>query len=84
MRVARGNIGEEIALTLLGTIRADAHVARSVKQRIIVCKELANIAAAGDMERIALRLTDKVERKMLIEKGERGIGSFFKKLLGQF
>ncbi|WP_456450858.1 P-loop NTPase [Hydrogenimonas sp.] len=83
-RVAQGNIGGELRLKLLGTIRSDAYVARSVKQRVLVCKELANIAPAGDIEAVASRLGDKKEHKMLEGQKERGLGTFFKKLLGQF
>ncbi|WP_457597312.1 P-loop NTPase [Hydrogenimonas sp.] len=83
-KVARGNIGGDLKLTLLGTIRSDAYVARSVKQRVLVCKELANIAPAGDIEAVASRLGEKKERKMLDGRKERGIGNFFKRLLGQF
>ncbi len=83
-KVARGNIGESLQLKLLGSVRSDAYVARSVKQRVLVCKELANIAPAGDIEAIASQLGDKKERKMLEGRKESGIGTFFKKLLGQF
>ena len=83
-KVALGNIGTSPELHLLGSVRSDSYVARSVKQRILVCKELANIAAASDIEAIAIRLGGKKERKMLESQRDRGIGTFFKKLLGQF
>ncbi len=83
-KVASGNIESELNLKMLGSIRSDSHVARSVKQRILVCKELSNIAAAADIETIAMTLVDKKEHKMLERKKEGGIGTFFKKLLGQF
>ncbi len=83
-KVALGNIGTSPELHLLGSVRSDSYVARSVKQRILVCKELANIAAASDIEAIAIRLGGKKERKMLESHRDRGIGTFFKKLLGQF
>ncbi|WP_457593755.1 P-loop NTPase [Hydrogenimonas sp.] len=83
-KVASGNIGGDLQLKLLGSVRSDAHVARSVKQRVLVCKELANIAPAADIEAIAGALADKKEHKMLERGKEGGIGTFFKKLLGQF
>ncbi len=83
-KVALGNIGEDLNLRMLGSVRSDAHVARSVKQRVLVCKELANIAPAADIEAIAAALADKKEHKMLESGKEGGIGTFFKKLLGQF
>jgi flagellar biosynthesis protein FlhG len=83
-KVAQGNIGEGLKLSLLGTVRSDPYVARSVKQRVLVCKELANIAPAGDIEAIAEQLEDEKEHKMLEGRKERGIGTFFKRLLGQF
>jgi ribosomal protein L32E len=64
-------------------VRSDPYVAKSVKQRILVCKELANIGAAHDIAAIARRLGAKKERKMLDEDKERGLGGFFKRLLGQ-
>jgi flagellar biosynthesis protein FlhG len=83
-KVASGNIGSDLELELLGTVRSDAYVARSVKQRVLVCKELANIGPAGDIEAIAAQLGSKKEQKMLEGQKESGIGTFFKKLLGQF
>ncbi|BBG66430.1 flagellar synthesis regulator FleN [Hydrogenimonas sp.] len=83
-KVASGNIGGDLELKMLGSVRSDAHVARSVKQRVLVCKELSNIAPAADIESIALALADKKEHKMLDRAKEGGIGTFFKKLLGQF
>ncbi len=83
-KVARSNIGEDFTISLLGSVRADDYVARSVKQRVLVCKELANIAPAGDIERVAAELGNKKEHKMLEGQKEGGIGTFFKKLLGQF
>ncbi|WP_353661996.1 P-loop NTPase [Hydrogenimonas sp. SS33] len=83
-KVAQGNIGENLHLKLLGSVRSDDYVARSVKQRVLVCKELANIAPAHDIEKIAVALGNKKEHKMLEARNEGGIGTFFKKLLGQF
>ncbi len=83
-KVASGNIGEDLQLRMLGSVRSDVHVSRSVKQRVLVCKELASIAPAADIEAIALALADKKEHKMLDRGREGGIGTFFKKLLGQF
>jgi hypothetical protein len=65
-------------------VRDEAQVARSVKQRVLVCKELAAIGAAADIAAIAQRLDEKTERKMLASGKEQGIGGFFKRLLGQF
>ncbi|WP_456323588.1 P-loop NTPase [Hydrogenimonas sp.] len=83
-KVAMGNIAEGLSLELLGTVRTDSHVSRSVKQRVLVCKELSNIAPAGDIEEIAKIIGNKKEHKMLEARKESGIGTFFKKLLGQF
>ena len=83
-KVAMGNIGSGLQLEMLGTVRSDAYVSRSVKQRVLVCKELANIAPAGDIEAIAETIGNKKEHKMLEGRKESGIGTFFKKLLGQF
>ncbi len=83
-KVAYGNIGADLNLKMLGSVRSDAQVARSVKQRVLVCKELSNIAPATDIEAIADALAAKKEHKMLEARKEGGIGTFFKKLLGQF
>jgi len=81
-KVARSNIESSFKLELLGTVREDAYVARSVKQRVLVCKELANIAPAADIRLIARSLGSKKEQKMLESREESGIGGFFKRLLG--
>jgi len=83
-KVAQGNIGETLKLILLGSIRSDPYVVRSVKQRILVCKEMPNIAPSDDISSITTSLIQKKEQKMLTENQEGGIGSFFKRLLSQF
>jgi len=83
-KVALGNIENALELTLLGSVRSDPYVARSVKQRVLVCKEMANIAPSNDISSIAAGLIQKKEQKMLVEEQEGGIGSFFKRLLNQF
>ena len=83
-KVALGNIGNTLELTLLGSVRSDPYVARSVKQRVLVCKEMSNIAPSNDISSIAAGLIQKKEQKMLVENQEGGIGSFFKRLLNQF
>ncbi|SFP00921.1 MinD/ParA family protein [Hydrogenimonas thermophila] len=83
-KVALGNIGNALELTLLGSVRSDPYVARSVKQRVLVCKEMSNIAPSNDISSIAAGLIQKKEQKMLVENQEGGIGSFFKRLLNQF
>ena len=83
-KVALGNIGDHLKLKLLGTVRGDPYVVRSLKQRVLVCKELSGIAPAGDIKAIAKALGDKKGRKMPEGQDESGIGNFFKKLLGQF
>jgi len=83
-KVALGNIENSLELSLLGSVRNDSYVARSVKQRVLVCKEMSNIAASNDMNSIAMVIAQKKEQKMLVEKEEGGIGSFFRRLLNQF
>ncbi|RUM44102.1 MAG: ATP-binding protein [Hydrogenimonas sp.] len=83
-KVAVENIGDHLELTLLGSVRTDPYVARSVKQRVLLCKELTNIASAGEIEAIAQTLAKKKEHKMLDGNKEGSIGIFFKRLLGQF
>ncbi len=84
-KVAIGNIDTDLNLELLGTIRSDPYISRSVKQRVLVCKELSNIASSGDIEKITEALTSNMEHKMLIkDRTKGGVGGFFKKLLEQF
>ena len=83
-RVATENIAADFAVDLIGTVRNDAYVAKSVKQRVIVCKELSGIGPAVDIRHVAERLGSKKERKMLADGGESSIGTFFKRLLGGF
>jgi flagellar biosynthesis protein FlhG len=83
-KVALGNIGNGLELNLLGSVRSDPYVARSVKQRVLVCKEMSNIAPSNDISSIAVGLIEKKEQKMLVDNQEGGIGSFFKRLLNQF
>lgn len=83
-RVAIGNIPEVPELQLLGFVRNDTHVAKCVKQRLLVCEAFSNIAVANDIVNIARMLVQNREHKMLEDDRQGGIGNFFKRLLGQF
>ncbi len=83
-KVAHNNIGDDIRLEYMGSIRNDPHVAQSVRQRVLVCKEHPSTGASKDFAGVADALIGKKERKMLDDGSANGIGGFFKKLLGQF
>jgi flagellar biosynthesis protein FlhG len=68
----------------LGSIIESRDVSQSAKRRYIFYKELPNIIPSQSIRFIANIILSKLERKVLNDDKENGLGKLFKRFLGQF
>lgn len=80
-QVAKSNINNTLSLEFFGTIPKDGSVEKCVRTRTLFTKEFPTGVASIAVEKIARRIAQKMERKVLIQQESEGIESFFKKLL---
>ncbi len=83
-KVAGKNIGPQLQLAYMGKVNLDQKVSHSVKQRALFTKEFPSAVPTRDLERIARHLASKVERNMLVDSNESGLGGLFKRLMEHF
>lgn len=82
-KVASVSIGKWLRLSLLGKINQDSYITKSTKTRTLLAREQPAAAPSLDIEDIALKLAESVERKVLQQSDGR-LGRFFKRIMGQF
>ena len=83
-KVAKGNIGSNFSLELLGSIPSDKNIAKSIRNRTIFVEEYPNSFATADLKDIVKKLILKVEHKVLDSRKDSSFGGFIKRLLEQF
>jgi len=83
-KVAQANIGPQLRLELLGKVNQDPKVALAVKQRALVVEEFPSAHASKDIEAIARKLAQNVERNVLVSTTESGLSGLFKRLMEHF
>jgi len=83
-KVALSNIGDDINLELLGKLDNDVKVSSSVKQRELFTKLYPASQSKKDLSKIAKKLTEKLERNVLVLPDESGLSGLFKRLMGHF
>ncbi len=83
-KVAMANIGSALELAYMGKITQDQKIALSVKQRLLFCKEYPASLSTRDMEAIAKKVVEKMERNVLVESQDSGLSGLFKRLLEHF
>ncbi len=83
-KVARVNIGEKLKLSLIGKINLDQKVALSVKQRALFVETYPGSQPSRDIEKIAQKLVQKLERNVLVTSTDSGLSGLFKRLMEHF
>jgi len=83
-KVALANIGDQLRLNYLGQISNDPKVAISVKKRALFAREFPASKPATELEMIVKRIARKLERNMLVNPQESGLGGLFKRLMEHF
>ena len=83
-KVAKANIGAALDLELIGKINADAKVSSSVKQRALFTTLYPASQPSKDMNAIADKIVQKLERNVLVTSNESGLSGLFKRLMDHF
>lgn len=83
-KVAQANIGGSLQLNYLGQISNDQKVSTSIKKRSLFSREFPNATPTTELEMIVKRIAKKLERNVLVNPKESGLGGLFKRLMEHF
>ncbi len=83
-KVANANIGSALNLQLIGKINADAKVSSAVKQRALFTTLYPASQPSKDINAIAGKIGQKLERNVLVTSNESGLSGLFKRLMDHF
>lgn len=83
-KVAQANIGGSLQLNYLGQISNDQKVSTSIKKRSLFSREFPNATPTAELEMIVKRIAKKLERNVLVNPKESGLGGLFKRLMEHF
>ena len=83
-KVAHANIGSALDLQLIGKINSDAKVSSSVKQRALFSTLYPASQPSKDINAIAGKIAQKLERNVLVTSNESGLSGLFKRLMDHF
>lgn len=83
-KVAQANIGNELQLNYLGQISSDPKVSTCVKKRALYTREFPTATPTNELEMIVKRIAKKLERNVLVNPQESGLGGLFKRLMEHF
>jgi flagellar biosynthesis protein FlhG len=83
-KVAQANIGDKLRLNYLGQVSSDPKVSMCVKKRALYTREFPSSTPASEVEMIVKRIARKLERNVLVNPQESGLGGLFKRLMEHF
>ncbi|MDD2839242.1 MAG: P-loop NTPase [Sulfuricurvum sp.] len=83
-KVAQANIGGSLSLNYLGQISNDAKISTSVKKRALYSRDFPSAVPTIELEQIVKRIAKKLERNVLVDPKESGLGGLFKRLMEHF
>lgn len=83
-KVAHANIGPQLQLEYIGKINADTKVSSSVKHRALFVRDFPAAQPTRDVKLIAHRISQKLERHVLVDSHESGLAGLFKRLMEHF
>jgi flagellar biosynthesis protein FlhG len=83
-KVAQANIGGSLRLNFLGQISMDPKIASSIKKRALFSREYPTGTSTNELEQIVKRIAKKLERNVLVDPKESGLGGLFKRLMEHF
>lgn len=83
-KVAQANIGRGLQLNYLGQISNDLKISNSVKKRALFSREFPSALPTSELEIIVKRIAKKLERNVLVDPKESGLGGLFKRLMEHF
>jgi flagellar biosynthesis protein FlhG len=83
-KVAAANIGGSLRLSYLGQISSDPKISMSVKKRALFSRDFPTATPTNELEMIVKRIAKKLERNVLVDPKESGLGGLFKRLMEHF
>lgn len=83
-KVAQANIGPDLRLLYLGQVSNDSKISSSVKKRALFSRDFPTAAPTLELELIVKRIAKKLERNVLVNPKESGLGGLFKRLMEHF
>lgn len=83
-KVAQANIGGTLRLSYLGQVSNDSKISTSVKKRALFCRDFPTATPTNELELIVKRIAKKLERNVLVDPKESGLGGLFKRLMEHF
>lgn len=83
-KVAQANIGTDLRLLYLGQVSSDPKISSSVKKRALFSRDYPTAAPTQELEAIVKRIAKKLERNVLVNPRESGLGGLFKRLMEHF
>jgi len=83
-KVAQANIGGSLQLNYLGQVSSDPKISNSVKKRALFSRDFPMATPTTELEQIVKRIAKKLERNVLVDPKESGLGGLFKRLMEHF
>lgn len=83
-KVAQANIGGRLQLNYLGQVSSDPKISNSVKKRALFSRDFPMATPTTELEQIVKRIAKKLERNVLVDPKESGLGGLFKRLMEHF
>jgi len=83
-KVAQANIGGALKLNYLGQISNDPKISTCVKKRALFSRDFPTATPTNEIEVIVKRIAKKLERNVLVDPKESGLGGLFKRLMEHF
>ncbi|MDD5160946.1 MAG: MinD/ParA family protein [Sulfuricurvum sp.] len=83
-KVAQANIGGGLRLNYLGQVSSDPKISNSVKKRALFSRDFPSSTPSVELEQIVKRIAKKLERNVLVDPKESGLGGLFKRLMEHF
>lgn len=83
-KVAQANIGGSLKLSYLGQVSNDVKISSSVKKRALFARDFPTSTPTNELEQIVKRVAKKLERNVLVDPKESGLGGLFKRLMEHF
>lgn len=83
-KVAQANIGGDLRLLYLGQVSSDPKIVSSVKKRALFSRDYPTARPTQELEAIVKRIAKKLERNVLVNPRESGLGGLFKRLMEHF
>lgn len=83
-KVAQANIGGALKLSYLGQVSNDPKISVSVKKRALFSRDFPTATPTNELEQIVKRIAKKLERNVLVDPKDSGLGGLFKRLMEHF